>query len=63
MTYSMLIYFMHVLYIFHTERETKKAQNFKILIQKKEYNWAISYQIKKGISFNIYKSAYLDNIA
>ena len=41
----------------------KKPQNFKILIQEKEYNWAISYQIKKGICFNIYKSTYSDNIA
>ena len=63
MTYSMLVYFMMYVFIFSRERETKKPQNFKILIQKKEYNWAISYQIKKGISFNIYKSVYLDNIA
>ena len=40
----------------------KKPQNFKILLQEKEYNSSISYQIKKGICFNIYKSAYLDNI-
>ena len=40
--------------IFHGEK--------KSLIQEKEYNWAISYQIKKGICFNIYKSAYSDNI-
>ena len=41
--------------IFHGEK--------KSLLQEKEYNWAISYQIKKGICFNIYKSTYSDNIA
>ena len=45
-------------FIIFTER--KKTQ---FLLQEKEYNWAISYQIKKRICFNIYKSAYSDNIA
>ena len=41
--------------IFHGEK--------KSLLQEKKYNWAISYQIKKGICFNIYKSAYSENIS
>ena len=41
--------------IFHGEK--------KNLLQENEYNWAISYQIKKGICFNVYKSAYSDNTA
>ena len=35
----------------------------KSLLQEKEYNWAISYQIKNRIPLKIYKSAYSDNIA
>ena len=38
--------------IFHGEK--------KRLLQEKEYNWAISNQIKKGICLY---SAYLDNMA
>ena len=41
--------------IFHGEK--------KGLLQEKEYNWAISYQIKKRIRLNIYKSTHSDNIA
>ena len=51
----MLVYFMYVLY-YLPWREKKS------LLQEKEYNWAISYQVKKGICFNIYKSAYSNNI-
>ena len=47
----MLVYFMYVLYYLPW---TKK----KIILQDKEYNRVISDQIKKGIYFNICKSAY-----
>ena len=55
MTYSMLVYFMFALYYLPQREES--------LPQEKEYNWAISYQIKKRICFSIYKSTYSDNIA
>ena len=60
MTYSMLVYFIYVLY--HLPRKEKNPNNFRVLLQEKEYNLALSYQIKKGICFNIYKSTYWDNI-
>ena len=50
MTYSMLVYFSCFLL---SLRERKKLQNFKVLLQEKWYNLAISYQIKKGFRFNI----------
>ena len=50
----MLVYYMYAFY-YLPWRES--------LLQEKEYNWEISYQMNKGICFNIYKSAYSDNIA
>ena len=56
------VFLFHVCSLLSSTDRNKKPQNFKILLQEKEYNSAISYQIKKGNCFNIYKSAYLDNI-
>ena len=53
----------HICSLLSSTERNKKPQNFKTLSQEKEYNRAIVYQIKKGICFNIYKSAYSDNTA
>ena len=62
----MLVYFIYGLYYLPLR---KKPPKFKgpvsaKIIQSYYIIWYnISYQIKRGISFNIYQSAYLDNIA
>ena len=48
MTYSMSVYF-----IYYLPGRRKKTQNLQVPFQEKEYNWAIFYQIKEGICFNI----------
>ena len=44
-----------MLFIIFNEEKPLPTKNFKVLLQEKEYNWAIPYQIKKGFFFNIYK--------
>ena len=48
--FSMFVCFVYVLY-YLPGRE--KKWYIKVSLQEKEYNWEISYQIKKIICFNI----------
>ena len=54
----MLVYFMHVLYYLQW-REKKSHSGKRILLS----NFLPNKEIKKEICFDIYKSAYSDNIA
>ena len=60
MTYSMLVYFIDVLYNLPWREKISSRKN-NIIEQFLVFQF--QFQKKKGICFNIYKSAYSDNIA